>query len=73
MTTNRLTKAQREMLEVFAAWPNGMYWRLTDRDRVRELAGLGLVCDPHTTVDAVFSRITEAGRAALQQENNHAE
>jgi len=63
-----LTKAQKEMLEVFAAWPNGMYWNLVDRDRVRELAGLGFVCDPHIEVDAVFSRITPAGLAALQSQ-----
>ncbi len=84
MTTNRLTKAQRKALELLQSQVGGVI--CSDDERCQEFsddqhptdtwnqlfqAGLAKEWGPGWSGDDFTLNITDAGRAALQQENNH--
>lgn len=66
-----LTEAQRDLLALIAMRPNGAMIRSEEgKADVLVLAAKVFVCDPHTIGSALFTRITDAGRAALAQPVN---
>lgn len=63
----KLTKAEADVLHALTLRPSGaMFREVTLKDAVSTLAAKGLVCDWHDMGSAWFTRITDAGRAALQ-------
>lgn len=65
-----LSKAQRIVLRELQLRPHGAPFRGQElKDAVLSLADRQLVCDPHKMGEALFTRITDAGRAALEQGN----
>lgn len=61
-----LTTAQRHVLEELKRRPSGSYFREdAEKNAILELASETMVCDPHETGSAMFTRATEKGLAAL--------
>lgn len=66
----KLTKPELSVLQLLALRPHGAPVR-GDKERaaVLSLADKVLVCDPHEMGSSLFTRITEAGRQALSQDD----
>ncbi len=67
-TAQALTSVERDVLEQLRLRPNGAPVRGDElRSAVIALAGRQLVCDPHQMGEALFTRITDAGKAELEK------
>lgn len=61
-----MTLDERTVLHELTLRPNGITFRHEDlKEAVLSLANRGLVCDPHTIGNALFTRITDEGKAAF--------
>lgn len=64
--TEKLTAVERDLLQELLLRPNGAPVRDPElKQAVLDLARRSLVCDPHAMGNALFTRITDAGRVAL--------
>jgi len=61
-----MTPDEKAVLHELTLRPNGIPFRSEDlKEAVLSLASRQLVCDPHTIGNALFTRITDEGKAAL--------
>lgn len=61
-----LTEDQRLVLEELQRRPSGSYFRdANEKKAILELCAEVMVCDPHESGTAMFTRITDKGLAAL--------
>lgn len=66
----KLTHAQRNVLTELCRTPGGRPFKYPEEtDAIDDLCRMvpPLVCDPHNMNGALFTRITDAGRAALAE------
>lgn len=67
-----LTELEWDVLHQLSLRPHGAPIRGDDlKAAVIGLALKGLVCDPHPMGNALFTRITDAGRLALQHKDTN--